>query len=124
MHISFLLEHYKEFDFIWARENLSKGNDGKPEVDLYKEYYPDEVVNEMMRLDQMDSETRKLLLQKGIGDMMLDEPVNLGPIINADPTLNGTSTKELDLQLIGAKKNLEIIKRDTQIIIKDGGKSK
>ena len=104
------------------RENLSKGNDGKPEVDLYKEYYPDEVVNEMMRLDQMDSETRKLLLQKGIGDMMLDEPVNLGPIINADPTLNGTSTKELDLQLIGAKKNLEIIKRDTQIIIKDGGK--
>jgi len=54
--------------------------------------------------------------------MMLDEPVNLGPIINADPTLNGTSTKELDLQLIGAKKNLEIIKRDTQIIIKDGGK--
>ena len=57
-----------------------------------------------MGLDQMDSETRKLLLQKGIGDMMLDEPVNLGPIINADPTLNGTSTKELDLQLIGAKK--------------------
>ena len=104
------------------RENLSKGDNGKPEVDLYKEYYPDEVVNEMMRLDQMDSETRKLLLQKGIGDMMLDEPVNLGPIINADPTLNGTSTKELDLQLIGAKKNLEIIKKQTQEIIKDGGK--
>ena len=104
------------------RENLSKGDNGKPEVDLYKEYYPDEVVNEMMRLDQMDSETRKLLLQKGIGDMMLDEPVNLGPIINADPTLNGTSTKELDLQLIGAKKNLETIKKDTQIIIREGGK--
>ena len=104
------------------RENLSKGDNGKPEVDLYKEYYPEEVVNEMMRLDQMDSETRKLLLQKGIGDMMLDEPVNLGPIINADPTLNGTSTKELDLQLIGAKKNLEIIKKQTQEIIKDGGK--
>ena len=104
------------------RENLSKPEGGKPEVDLYKEYYPDEVVNEMMRLDQMDSETRKLLLQKGIGDMMLDEPVNLGPIINADPTLNGTSTKELDLQLIGAKKNLEIIKKQTQEIIKDGGK--
>ena len=104
------------------RENLSKGDNGKPEVDLYKEYYPDEVVNEMMRLDQMDSETRKLLLQKGIGDMMLDEPVNLGPIVNADPTLNGTSTAQLDLQLIGAKKNLAIIKRDTQIIIKDGGK--
>ena len=104
------------------RENLSKGDNGKPEVDLYKEYYPEEVVNEMMRLDQMDSETRKLLLQKGIGDMMLDEPVNLGPIINADPTLNGTSTAELDLQLIGAKKNLAIIKKQTEEIIKDGGK--
>ena len=46
------------------RENLSKNDNGKPEVDLYKEYYPDEVVNEMMRLDQMDTETRKLLLQK------------------------------------------------------------
>ena len=104
------------------RENLSKGDNGKPEVDLYKEYYPDEVVNEMMRLDQMDSETRKLLLQKSIGDMQLDEPVNTGPIANADPTLNGTSTAELDLQLIGAKKNLEIIKKQTQEIIKDGGK--
>ena len=104
------------------RENLSKGDNGKPEVDLYKEYYPDEVVNEMMRLDQMDSETRKLLLQKSIGDMKLDEPVNTGPIANADPTLNGTSTAELDLQLIGAKKNLEIIKKQTQEIIKDGGK--
>ena len=104
------------------RENLSKGENGKPEVDLYKEYYPDEVVNEMMRLDQMDSETRKLLLQKGIGDMSLDEPVNLSPIINADPTLNGTSTAELDLRLAGAKKNLEIIKKDTQMIIREGGK--
>ena len=46
------------------RENLSKNDNGKPEVDLYKEYYPDEVVNEMMRLDQMDTETRKLLLAK------------------------------------------------------------
>jgi len=104
------------------RENLSKPEGGKPEVDLYKEYYPDEVVNEMMRLDQMDSETRKLLLQKGIGDMSLDEPVNLSPIINADPTLNGTSTAELDLRLAGAKKNLEIIKKDTQMIIREGGK--
>ena len=66
----------------------------------------------------MNSETRKLLLQKGIGDMMLDEPVNLGPIINADPTLNGTSTAELDLQLIGAKKNLETIKKHTPKIIR------
>jgi hypothetical protein len=104
------------------RENLSKPEGGDPEVDLYREYYPDEVVNEMMRLDQMNPETRDLLLQKSIGDMMLDEPVNTGPIANADPTLNGRSTQQLDLQLMAAKKNLEIIKRDTQMIIRDGGK--
>ena len=104
------------------RENLSKPEGGDPEVDLYKEYYPDEVVNEMMKLDQMNTETRDLLLQKSIGDMILDEPVNTGPIVNADPTLNGRSTQQLDLQLMGAKKNLEIIKRDTQMIIREGGK--
>ena len=104
------------------RENLSKPDGGDPEVDLYKEYYPDEVVNEMMKLDQMNTETRDLLLQKSIGDMILDEPVNTGPIVNADPTLNGRSTQQLDLQLMGAKKNLEIIKRDTQMIIRDCGK--
>jgi len=104
------------------RENLSKPEGGDPEVDLYKEYYPDEVVNEMMKLDQMNPETRDLLLQKSIGDLMLDEPVNIAPIVNADPTLNGRSTQQLDLQLMGAKKNLEIIKRDTQMIIRDGGK--
>ena len=104
------------------RENLSKPEGGDPEVDLYKEYYPDEVVNEMMKLDQMNPETRDLLLQKSIGDLMLDEPVNIGPIVNADPTLNGRSTQQLDLQLMGAKKNLEIIKRDTQMIIREGGK--
>ena len=104
------------------RENLSKPEGGKPEVDLYAEYYPKEVADQMMKLDQMDAETRKILLQKSIGDLMLDEPVNTGPIANADPTLNGTSTAELDLQLIGAKKNLAIIKKDTQIIIREGGK--
>lgn len=104
------------------RENLSSPEGGKPEVDLYAEYYPKEVADQMMKLDQMDAETRKILLQKSIGDLMLDEPVNTGPIANADPTLNGTSTAQLDLLLLKAKKNLEIIKKDTQMIIREGGK--
>ncbi len=104
------------------RENLSKPEGGDPEVDLYAEYYPKEVVDKMMQLDQMDVETRNKLLAKGIGDMMLDEPLNVMDIANADPTLNGTSTKQLDLLINKARKNIEIIKKDTQIIIKDGGK--
>jgi len=104
------------------RENLSKPEGGDPEVDLYAEYYPKEVVDKMMQLDQMDAETRKLLLAKAIGDQQLDEPVNVMDIANADPTLNGTSTKQLDLLINKARKNIEIIKRDTQIILKEGGK--
>jgi len=104
------------------RENLSKPEGGDPEVDLYAEYYPKEVVDKMMQLDQMDVETRNQLLAKAIGDQQLDEPVNVMDIANADPTLNGTSTKQLDLLISKARKNIEIIKRDTQIIIKEGGK--
>ena len=104
------------------RENLSKPEGGDPEVDLYSEYYPKEVVDKMMQLDQMDVETRNQLLAKAIGDQQLDEPVNVMDIANADPTLNGTSTKQLDLLINKARKNIEIIKRDTQIIIKEGGK--
>ena len=89
------------------RENLSKPEGGDPEVDLYAEYYPKEVVDKMMQLDQMDVETRNKLLAKGIGDMMLDEPLNVMDIANADPTLNGTSTKQLDLQINKARKNLD-----------------
>jgi len=104
------------------RENLSKPEGGDPEVDLYAEYYPKEVVDKMMQLEQMDVETRNKLLAKAVGDQQLDEPVNVMDIANADPTLNGTSTKQLDLLINKARKNIEIIKKDTQIIIRDGGK--
>lgn len=104
------------------RENLSKPEGGDPEVDLYAEYYPKEVADKMMKLDQMDQATRDVLLEKSIGDLILDEPINTDAIVNADPVLNGTSTKQIDLQLAKAKKNLEIVKKQTQEIIKDGGK--
>ena len=35
--------------------------------------------------------------------------------------MNGTSTKQLDIQLNAARKNIEIIKRDTALIVKEGG---
>jgi len=89
------------------RENLSKPEGGDPEVDLYAEYYPKEVVDKMMQLEQMDVETRNKLLAKAVGDQQLDEPVNVMDIANADPTLNGTSTKQLDLQINKARKNLD-----------------
>ena len=42
----------------------------------------------MMKLEKTDPRTRKLLLEKSLGDLlMLDEPVDVGPVINADPIL-------------------------------------
>ena len=61
------------------------------------------------------------MLAKAIGDQQLDEPVNVTDIANADPVMNGTSTKQLDIQLNAARKNIEIIKRDTALIVKEGG---
>ena len=88
------------------RENLSTVEGGEPEVNFYKEYYPADS-ELMMRLEQTDPELRKKLLAKAIGDQQLDEPVNVTDIANADPVMNGTSTKQLDIQLNAARKNLD-----------------
>jgi len=88
------------------RENLSTVEGGEPEVNFYKEYYPADS-ELMMRLEQTDPELRKKLLAKAIGDQQLDDPVNVTDIANADPVINGTSTKQLDIQLNAARKNLD-----------------
>ena len=44
----------------------------------------------MLKLEKTDPRTRKLLLKKSLGDLMLDEPVDVGPIVNADPVLRTT----------------------------------
>ena len=88
------------------RENLSTVEGGEPEVNFYKEYYPADS-ELMMRLEQTDPELRKKLLAKAIGDQQLDEPVNVTDVANADPVINGTSTKQLDIQINSARKNLD-----------------
>lgn len=102
------------------RENLSTVEGGEPEVNFYKQYYPADS-ELMMRLEQTDPELRKKLLAKAIGDQQLDEPVNVTDVANADPVMNGTSTKQLDIQINAARKNIEIIKKDTALILKEGG---
>jgi len=92
------------------RENLSTVEGGEPEVNFYKEYYPADS-ELMMRLEQTDPELRKRLLAKAIGDQQLDEPVNVTDIANADPVMNGTSTKQLDIEINAARKTIAKIKK-------------
>jgi len=92
------------------RENLSTVEGGDPEINFYKEYYPADS-ELMMRLEQTDPELRKKLLAKAIGDQQLDEPVNVTDIANADPVMNGTSTKQLDIEINAARKTIAKIKK-------------
>jgi hypothetical protein len=92
------------------RENLNTVEGGEPEVNFYKEYYPADS-ELMMRLEQTDPELRKKLLAKAIGDQQLDEPVNVTDIANADPVMNGTSTKQLDIEINAARKTIAKIKK-------------
>ena len=59
-------------------------------INLYREYYPEN--SQIMKdLEATDPNTRKMLLQKAIGDVMLDNPVDVTPIANADPILRNST---------------------------------
>jgi hypothetical protein len=75
-----------EAQIIKNKENLDAGKGGEPELNLYNQYYP--VNGEfMMKLEKTDPRTRELLLAKAIGDLSLENPVNVGSILDADATL-------------------------------------
>ena len=100
------------------------GDDSATDIDinLYREYYPEN--SEIMKsLEATDPETRKLLLQKATGDVLLDQPVDVTPIVNGDPILRNTENtspnpdvslmpknKADDVELNNLKRN--IVNRD------------
>ena len=100
------------------------GDDTATDIDinLYREYYP-ESSQIMKDLEATDPQTRKLLLQKATGDVLLDQAVDVTPIANADPILRSsenaspnpdiamTPRKSVDdLELNNLKRN--IVNRD------------
>ena len=67
------------------------GDDTETDIDinLYREYYPEN--SQIMKdLEATDNTTRKMLLQKALGDAMLDNAIDTTPIANADPTLRNS----------------------------------
>ena len=90
------LSKYKKFreDVNKVRKETGiKSDELEPELTneqvLFREYYKD-TSDFMLKLEKTDPRTRKLLLEKSLGDLMLDEPVDVGPVINADPVLRTT----------------------------------
>jgi hypothetical protein len=75
-----------------ARENLGidSPNIRDAEINLYKAYYPEN--SEIMRdLATTDPQTRKVLLEKSLNDLMLEKQVDVAPIVDADPVLKQSS---------------------------------
>ena len=100
-----------EAQVIKNKENLDAGKGGEPELNLYNQYYP---VNGdfMMKLEKTDPRTRELLLAKAIGDLSLENPVNVLDTANADAVLREGTANPVTTEI---KTNTKNIFNDTNI---------
>mgnify|MGYP003968556855 FL=1 len=114
---------------IKNKKDLDAGTGGEPELNLYKQYYP-ENSEIMMKLEKTDPRTRELLLSKAIGDVMQDNPVDVTGVANTDATLRdgtpnppektSTTIKKLvsdEVELQNFKQ--KIINKDSQVLEKE-----
>mgnify|MGYP003632599946 FL=1 len=107
---------------IKNKKDLDSGTGGEPELNLYKQYYP-ENSEIMMKLEKTDPRTRELLLKKGIGDVMSDNPVDVTGVANADATLRDGNADAPTSKVENIKKltqdELELQNFKNKIINKD-----
>ena len=72
-----------------TREKLGSKGDEDPAFNLYKEYYPEN--GKIMRdLEVTNPQTRRLLLEKSLNDLLLEKPVDTSPVVSADPVLKNS----------------------------------
>ena len=93
-----------EAQVIKNKENLDAGKGGEPELNLYNQYYP--VNGEfMMKLEKTDPRTRELLLAKAIGDLSLENPVNVLDTANADAVIREGTANPVTTEIKATTKN-------------------
>ena len=71
------------------KERMKKAGTPDEQLNLYKEYYPEN--SRVMRdLEMTNPQTRKLLLEKSLNDLLLEKPVDVSPVVSADPILKNS----------------------------------
>lgn len=84
----------KQFNMEVRQARKALGKDASKyrdaEINLYAKYYPEN--SKIMRdLERTDPQTRKVLLEKGLNDLLLEKQVDVSPIVDADPALKQSS---------------------------------
>ena len=71
------------------KQRMKEAGTPDEELNLYKEYYPEN--SRIMRdLERTNPETRRLLLEKSLNDLLLEKPVDVSPVVSADPVLKNS----------------------------------
>ena len=71
------------------KQRVKEANTLDQELNLYKEYYPEN--GKIMRdLEVTNPKTRRLLLEKSLNDLLLEKPVDTSPVVSADPILKNS----------------------------------
>jgi hypothetical protein len=71
------------------KQRVKESNTPDQELNLYKEYYPEN--GRIMRdLEVTNPQTRRLLLEKSLNDLLLEKPVDTSPVVSADPVLKNS----------------------------------
>lgn len=84
-----------------------------PELNLYREYYP-ENSKIMKDLEKTHPQTRKLLLEKSLNDILSERPVDVSPVVNADPVLRKTSDSSSTVKIKPkSESNIEQVELNT-----------
>ena len=95
------------------KERMKEAGTPDEQLNLYKEYYPEN--SRVMRdLEMTNPQTRKLLLEKSLNDMMSERPVDTSTVVNADPVLRKSADSSSTTQVkTRSESNIDQIELNT-----------